>query len=308
MSLKATLKSHPVLYEIVPPRRDTSRYQSELRGVEDVLHDGRITAVNVPELTRRHEAKHVRYSPVTIPPEEYALLIREYKEPVVNVIAPRLPMDEFLGRARKILRDYRIPNLVLVGKEKHQDRLPGPGVLEGLAALRPEKGDGTAFGGICIFDRGSAGSGGKGRGAALSEAERVLAKARAGCDFVTSQIAFDPRPALGFLASYEDACMVAGVDPVTVFVSLTTVPTLGILSLLESLDVVVPPKLRKRLAGSSSMGKASVDESAKVFDDILAGAEKAGVSVPLGVQVEQVGVNSGGFALDLLDRVLSSFG
>ena len=308
MPLKQRLRSRPIIYEIVPPRRDTSRYHSELRGVEDVLHDRRIDAVNVPELTKRHEGKHVRYSPVTIPPEEYALMIKEYKEAVVNVIAPRLPREEFVLRGRRILRDYGIPNLVLVGKEKHGDQLPGPGVLEGLEALKPEKGPHSSFGGICIFDRRSMNTGEYGpENGKLTEARRVWLKARAGCDFVTSQITFDAKPALDFLESYQELCLSVDAEPVTVFVSVATVPTPGILTLVESLDVVIPPRAKAALDRGPDMGRKSVELSAGVFQDIIAGAEARGIAVPLGLQVEQVGVNSGELALELLDAVAPSF-
>ncbi|MDE1858214.1 MAG: hypothetical protein KGI26_03995 [Thaumarchaeota archaeon] len=276
--------------------------------MDDVLHDRRIDAVNVPELTRRHEGKQVRYSPVTIPPEEYALMIKEYKEAIVNVIAPRLPASEFLRRGRRILRDYGIPNLVVVGKERHGDDLPGPGVLEALEALSLEKGQHSALGGICIFDRASAHGGGYGstRGR-LTEPMRVAAKADAGCDFVTSQITFDAGPALGFLTSYQRLCEASGAKPATVFISLATIPSPSILALIESLDVVVPRDVRAALGRGPGMGRASVDISARVFLEILAGAEKQGVGIPLGLQVEQVGVNSGALALELLDQVAPSF-
>ncbi|MDG7010810.1 MAG: hypothetical protein JRN57_01695 [Nitrososphaerota archaeon] len=304
MALKEKLRDGPVLYEIVPPRKDTSRYQSELRGVEEVLHDPRIDAVNVPELTKREEGGRVRYSPVTIPPEEYALMIKEYKEPVVNMIAPRLPMEAFLHRARKVLDDYGFQNLVLVGKEKSGDVLPGPGVLEALGALRPVKGAGVALGGICIFDRRSVDTGEYGEeNGRLDEARRVWAKAKAGCDFVTAQIAFDPGPALDFLTSYKVLCDAKGTEPVTIFVSLATIPSPSILSLIESLDVVVPPSMKRALGGGAQMGRRSVELSAEVFREVVAGVESRRLDVPLGLQVEQVGVNSGGLALELLDRV-----
>ena len=303
--LKERLRRGPVVYEIVPPRRDTSRYHSELKGIEDVLGDSRIDAVNVPELMRRIDGRHVHYSPVTIPPEEYAMMIKEYKESVVNIIAPRLPRDEFLRRARRIIHDYRIPNIVLVGKEKHGDQLPGPGVLEGIRLLRAEMADHYALGGICIFDRktSKAGEYGGARGP-LTEARRVWAKARAGCDFVTSQITVDPDPAIRFLSSYQRLCEETEADPITVFVSLATIPTPSILALMESLDVVIPRRAKNRLQHAAHMGASSVDVSTEVFAEIMQGVEKRRISVPLGLQVEQVGVNSGGLALELLDRVL----
>ena len=303
MSLKASLRSRPVIYEVVPPRKETSRFNTELRGLEEVLHDSRIAAVNIPELTnRREEGGGVSYSPATIPPEEYGLMIKEHKEPIVNVITPRMTRDGFVLRARKVLHDYRIQNMVLVGKERHEDILPGPGVVEALRLLRGERTGHTALGGICIFDRRTSSSEGYGtKGKGLAEAERVAIKGREGCDFVTSQITFDPRHALDFLVAYQESCERLGADPVTVFVSIATVPSRGILSLMERLDVSIPPKTRTRLLGSKDMGAESVKVATETFGRILSGAEDGGVTVPLGLQVEQIGTNNDGLSLRLLD-------
>ena len=303
LALRDALKGRPVIYEIVPPRRDTSRFQTELRGVEEVLNDSRITAINVPELMNRRELKGgVHYSPATIPPEEYALMVREYKETIVNMVAPRLGRDEFLLRARRIIHDYGVHNLVLVGKERSEDVLPGPGVLEALRLLRGEKGDHVALGGICIFDRESQSSDEyAGEGSRLREHKRVFLKASAGCDFVTSQITFDPAPALRFLSSYQKLCEREGVEPLTVFISLATVPTPGILSVLDRLDVAIPPRVRKRLLASDDMGGESLKVATEVFTGIVERAEREGVGVPLGLQIEQVGVHSDKLSLALLD-------
>ena len=304
MSLKTSLKRRPVIYEIVPPRRDTSRFNTELRGVEEVLRDGRIEAINIPELmTRRRAGGRVHYSPTTIPPEEYALMIKEYKEPVVNLIAPRIPKEELLVRIGRIVGDYGICNLVLVGKERHDDVLPGPSVIEALRAVSSQAAEAVALGGICIFNRESSATGDYGvTGSPLAEATRVWAKAEAGCDFVTSQINFDSGPALGFLAGYRKVCDETGSDPLTVFLSFTTVPTPGILSLIEGLDVVVPPKVKRRISNAGEMGRESVKVAAELFQDIVAGSERRGDGIPLGLQVEQVGINNDELSLGLLDR------
>ena len=306
MSLKNALRSRPVIYEIVPPKRDTSRFTTEIRGIEGVLHDGRIDAVNIPELmTRRKTGGQVSYSPTTIPPEEYALMIKEYKEPMVNIIAPRLPKEEFLGRSRRVLRDFGIRNLVIVGKERHDDDLPGPSVADALGLLREDKADDVTLGAICIFDRRTGGSD-EHPGPSLSEAKRVWTKAEAGCDFVTSQITFDPAQALSFLAEYRGLCDETGSVPLTVFVSLTTIPTPSILSLIEGLDVVIPPSVRRRLASSGDMGRESLSVAAEVFQRVVSESDRRRDGVPLGLQVEQVGVNSAELSLDLLDRVHST--
>ena len=309
MSLKTSLKGGPVIYEIVPPRRDTSRFHTELRGVEEVLQDKRIDAVNIPELmTRRKRGNRVHYSPTTIPPEESALMIKDYKEPIVNFIAPRLAKDELLARVKRTF-GYGVRNLVLVGKERHEDVLPGPTVLESLAMVREKGPPEAALGGICIFARRSSAPGDYGGlGPRLTEARRVWAKARAGCDFVTSQINFDPGPALSFISAYREICDDTGREPLTVFISLTTVPTPSILSLLEGLDVVIPPVVRKRLVNSANMGDESVKVATDIFREIVSTSERSGDGVPLGLQIEQVGVNSGELSLDLLDRAYPTLG
>ena len=290
-----------MIYEIVPPRRDASRFSTELRGVEEVLDEGRIAAINIPELIKRRvDRGGVVYSPATIPPEEYAMLIRDRKEPIVNLIAPRLETDALLSRVRKVLLDYKIPNLVLVGRERREDRLPGPDVIDALRMVSSEKGNST-LGGICIFSRESTGKDEKGKVRSISEAQRVWLKAGAGCDFVTSQICFESGPVLSFLASYQDLCERTGADPITVFVSLATVPTRSILALLDSLDVDVPQGVRKRLLESHDMGAESVKIASEVFLQVVTSAEQNGIRVPLGLQIEQVGVNSGDLSLRLLD-------
>jgi len=307
LSLKASLGNRPVIYEIVPPRRDTSRFNTELRGVEDVLHDSRIAAINIPELTNRTEQNGgVVYSPTTIPPEEYALMIKELKEGIVNIVAPRLEKGEFLRRAHRVLHEYRIPNLVVVGKERSEDVLPGPSVLEALGLLGKEKGDHVCLGGIAIFGRESPAADGYGSGSsALTEPRRVWYKGKAGCDFVTSQIAFDARPVVRFLSSYQTICEETGTDPLTVFVSLTTMPSQSILSLLEGLDVVIPSAVRKRLVTGGDMGKESLRIATEVFQEVVGEADKAGTNVPLGLQIEQIGVNNDSLSLNLLDNTFS---
>jgi hypothetical protein len=308
LTLKALLRNRPVIYEIVPPRRDTSRFSTELRGVEEVLQDRRIAAINIPELIRRREERGgVVYSPATIPPEEYAMMIREYKEPIVDIIAPRLAEDALLRRARKILVDYKIPNLVLVGRERRGDRLPGPEVIPALALV--SKISNASLGGICIFSRKAAGTDSKGaKVRSMAEAQRVWHKAEAGCDFVTSQISFDPKPVTSFLREYQALCERTGRRPLTVFVSVTTVPTPSILKLLESLDVVVPPRVRKAILNGASMGKESVGIATEIIREVVVETEKGNNDVPLGLQIEQVGVNSGTLSLDLLDAAGPIFG
>jgi hypothetical protein len=308
VGLKEELRNRPVIYEIVPPRRDVSRFNTELRGVEEVLHDRRIEAVNIPELiNRRSEGEKVHYSPATIPPEEYAMMIRDYKESIVNVIAPRLSKEDFLRRTRRIINDYRIPNIVVVGKESRDDFLPGPSVSEGLRLLDSERGPEVSLGGICIFDRESDGSKDYGPDKRLEEHERIWLKAQAGCNFVTSQVTFNSKPAIRFLSQYQKFCDEKKTKPLTVFISLATVPTPSILKLLEGLDVSIPPGVKNDLLSSREMGRESVKVATEVFMEIITEIDLQGIDVPLGLQVEQIGVNNDRLSLELLDAVYPQF-
>lgn len=111
-----------------------------------------------------------------------------------------------------------------------------------------------------------------------------------------------------FLDSYQGLCDKFRREPVTVVISLTTVPSPGILRLLEELDVVVPTKITKRLVASPDMGRESVEVAKWVLHEILAGVDDAGLSVPPGLQLDQVGINSAGLSVQLLDKVHSMFG
>jgi hypothetical protein len=307
LTLKQVLGNRPVIYEIVPPRVDSSRFGSELRGVEMVMRDRRIDAINIPELINRRESKgQVHYSPATILPEEYALLVNEYKEPLVNIIAPRLTADAFQKRVHMVLKDYGIKGLILVGKERHGDVLPGPGVVEALDIVNEQKDKDVAVGGICIFKRNGGGED-YGFASGLEEYRRMWVKASRGCDFVTSQINFDASAAIDCLTSYQDLCERTSVPPMTVFLSIAVVPTKSILSLLKRLDVVIPLKLEKRLLEATDMGRESVKIGSEVHMEMLESLERRHIRIPLGLQVEQIGVTSEALTLELLDSVHDDF-
>ncbi len=308
MSLKRVLKDKPVIYEIVPPRANSSRFGTELRGVEMVMHDRRIDAINIPELiNRRGTSEKVQYSPATILPEEYALLVGEFKDPIVNIIAPRMTRASFQRRVLRAVEEYGIKGFVLVGKERHDDVLPGPNVLEALDLVREQKVEDVALGGICIFTRKSRGGGDYGFESNLEEHRRMWVKGSRGCDFATSQINFDASAAADCLTSYQDLCERTDVNPMTTFLSISAVPTQSILSLLERLDVFFPPKVKKRMLQASDIAKESVQVATEVFMEIMETLERRHVEIPIGLQVEQIGVTSEQLTLELLENVYTEF-
>lgn len=313
MPFREMLSSRPVLYEVVPPKLGSpdSEIQRRIELLEGVLHDRRIDAINIPELMERREADGlVSYIPTTITPEEYAALIGGSKEKVVNMVAPRLAPEQFTRRVSN-LASYGIRDLVVVGKARKSDNLPGRGVIEALDQVtlmndgRSGKKTDILLGGICIFDRNrKTNHGYVTTSEELNEHERVAIKARHGCRFVTSQISFDSKPPLEFLAKYAALCQRTKERPVTVFISLSTIKTPGILSLLtEKLEVRVPDAVKKRLQEDPDrMGRTSIDASTEFFSEMVESIKTGKIGIPIGLHIEQVGVGSADLSLELLDR------
>ena len=307
------MSEKPVIYEIVPPKLGSSESEIERRIelLERVLRDSRINAINIPELKEKRETNgQASYVPTTIPPEEYAELIGGSKEKIVNIVSPHLTQEEFTQRVCN-LKNYGIKNLVVVGKARKSDLLHGPSVLEALdlvsAMNQGHAGEKTdiLLGGICIFHRNrktdheyEAGS------IELNEHERTAIKARHGCRFVTSQIIFDAKVPLEFLAKYAAHCEQGREKPVTIFISLSTVKSLGILSLLtDVLEVQMPDQIKKKLQREpDKMGKLSVEISTEIFARIIEWIKSNRIDIPIGLHIEQVGTNSDDVSLELLDR------
>ncbi len=209
------------------------------------------------------------------------------------------------------LRQNGIRNLVLVGKARRSDLMPGPSVVEALdlVSLMNLGYRGAEMemlpGGICIFNRDrKTDHGYETQSEELNEYQRVAIKARHGCRFVTGQISFDSRAPIDFFTGYKAHCEKSGERPISVFVSLSTIKSEGILSLFtERLEVYVPEETTKKLLRDlDRMGELSLEISPEVFSEIVESIKSNRIDVPVGLHIEQVGKNSADLSLELLDR------
>lgn len=313
MTLRDILSNKPVIYEVVPPKLGSSESEiaRRIEHLERVLQDKRIDAINIPELMERKETNgEVTYVPTTIPPEEYAAIIGGSKEKIANIVAPRLLQRDFIKRVRG-LEKYDIRNLVLVGKARHSDVLPGPSVVKAMELVsavneeHPGEKMGILLGGICIFNRNKKTYHGyEAPGRELDEYERVAIKARYGCRFVTSQINYDSIAAIKFLTNYANYCKQTRGRPVTVFVSLSSIKSLSILSLLtEGLEVYIPSEIRRTLQQEPDrIGELSVDTATEVFSEIIDSMKSNKIDIRIGLHIEQVSIAGADLSLELLDR------
>ncbi len=314
MSLADILRKKPVIYEVVPPRisQQNRAEESKLKGLEGVLADKRISAVNIPELIAREENEgNINYRSLNVAPEEYAKsLSHTGKEIIVNIISPRMQKDDFMHRVDTAFAGYGIKNLIVVGKERGTDKMPGYNVLEAMSSISSAyNGNGPLLGGICIFDRATSANRdyttSKGR---MREYERIAQKARNGCRFVTSQIVYDAGPVKNFLSEYNDYCEKTGDEPITVFISMAPISSENMLCLMrDRLDVHIPVKTQKRLLASEDIGAESIDTSKMILRDIMDYHKQEGIRVPLGLQIEQIGINNAYLAKQLLDSTYGIF-
>lgn len=273
-----------------------------------VLSDRRIDAINIPDLIERSVNRgKVNYNDYAMKPEQYADLLKRYgKEIIINAISPRMHKEEFVDR---ILTAYEngIKNYIVVGKERSTDVLPGYSVPDAIKRLSRELNgfDDTSIGGICIFHR-------EHRGAAeynphrkyLDEYERVSIKARNGCKFVTSQIVYDAPTAIRFLERYNTYCGSKNEKPLTVLISLAPISSPTLLNLLiEKLDVYIPKNaVKDLLKDPDRIGEKSIEISKSILYKIVSYVRENGINVPLGLQIEQIGLKNYGLALKLLDK------
>ncbi|HMF33150.1 MAG TPA: hypothetical protein VKK79_17120 [Candidatus Lokiarchaeia archaeon] len=307
------LRDRPIIYEVVPPRLDISpeSCNSTLKMLQTVLDEPRIDAFNVPEIIERKEFEGtVTYNQLRVNAEDYASLIQSKdKEAIVNVIAPRMQRENFSERVSNIL-DNGIHNVVIVGKEKSVDVLPGPNVIEALdiiSGLNKTHDVKIVPGGITMFQRNQKESHGYPIKGTLDEYQRVALKADHGCKFVTSQIIFDSAEAIDFLARYGDYVLASRENPVTVFISLSTIASEKVMDLMDFLGVYLPTGFRKELKSNfERMGIISVEHSIQVLGEVMDGIKDNGASsrIPIGLHVEQVGssTKSMDLSLSLLDR------
>lgn len=184
----ATSRARPsaLVLEAVPPEleRGSAGIDAVMRKIETVHDAVGLDAVNIPEI--REEAskspKGERRKPFAprLEPRELAWRVQESLglPCMVNRVVAHDTAERQLEWCRESWERYGVRRFVLVGGERSDRSYPGPSVPEAARLLRERlDAPGLQLGGICIPTRDN-------------EASRVLAKARGGLDFFTTQIIY----------------------------------------------------------------------------------------------------------------------
>lgn len=280
-TLAEALRSHPVFFAPVPPpaRTATNRTEERLAEVARLIDRApRLDAIDVPELVdENHEGRpHYR----TGDPRLYAgaLAGRTGREVIVNKVVAHLADPAALEKWAKETIALGVRHAVLVGGNSRFIPYPGPPVAEANAIVRPIlSGVDGLIGNIAIPQR-------------LGEARRMLAKTRAGASFFTTQLVFDPEAVTRLIREYDRLCRDADVRPASILITFAPVADEADVEFVRWLGSDLPESAERAILNGDEGGasRRSIERAITVWREVQRVVEAERISVPLGVNVEQI--------------------
>ncbi|HKZ47363.1 MAG TPA: hypothetical protein VJ397_01105 [Thermoplasmata archaeon] len=273
------LRSFPIVLEVVPPhRRVTERaltlFVDRVRSaVRSVPH---LDALNLPEILDENHLGKPFYRNMDPRRCSQILSLGHPVETIVNKVVVHLKEEEALERwLAESMGDYHLSNFVLVGGNSGRFDYGGPSVTEANRMLQKAAGArrDVACGNITIFER-------------PSEVARLLEKTRAGAQFFTSQVIFEPEPATTVLLEYGEACAAEGLGPATVLLSFAPVADYEDVEFLAWLGANITAETEDRLLVNGETGAASLEVARRTWAQVRDAVARS--RVPLGVNVEEI--------------------
>jgi len=279
--LAEALRAGPLFFEPVPPlartppSRAEERIAAVVRWVDSVP---RLDAVDVPELVdENHEGQpHYRSGD----PRTFALALaqRTSREVIVNKVVAHLPDIPSVERWAQETVDRGVRHVVLVGGSSRYIPYPGPSVVEADRLCRPVfSSAGGTVGNIAIPQR-------------AGEAHRMLAKTRAGASFFTTQILFDADAVRDVLLRYDLLCRQASLPPAAVLLSVATIADDEDAEFVRWLGADLPDSAERSILGGDERDAArrSAERALSLWEDVTQTARRERLTVPIGVNVEQI--------------------
>lgn len=291
--LRKAMRTHPVFFEPTTPWRrwDTKKVEEHIREITRQL-DGvkRLDAVNVPELVDENHVGKPFYRSGDVCGFAKRLGERVGREAVVNKVVVHLQSATAFQRWLKSTLKAGVKNVVLVGGSSNYIRYPGPTVVRAnrIAKGILQKQNGL-IGNITIPQR-------------KNEARRVLDKTIAGADFFTTQILFSAYSVQRLLIAYDSLCKRKRIKPATVLLSFAPVADENDVEFLRWLGAEFSEKTeRDILNGGGSAEQRSTKNAIAIWKRVSKSISNANVSVPVGVNVEQITQHMLHASIDMLD-------
>jgi 5,10-methylenetetrahydrofolate reductase len=280
-TFEAALTRAPVFFEPVPPslRTRVDRVEAYFLELATRLRSiDSLDAIDVPELIDENHDGRPYYR--TADPREIGRRLAElvHRPVVVNKVVAHLRSPAALVDWTHETLEGGIRDVVLVGGSSRYIPYPGPPVIEAdraCSGLLREKGG--HVGNIAIPQR-------------EGEAHRMLAKTRAGASFFTTQILFDSESLRRTLQEYDALCQKSGVAPAAVLLSFAPLADETDAEFVRWLGADIPEEAERWILNGdeSSAGERAIEHARRVWTDTRSGADADGLSLSLGVNVEQL--------------------
>ena len=293
-SFSSSLKRKPLIFTALPLRDnrtgDSSHDGKILSNLESRKKDlagelksfARLNAVSVPELVEENHEGKPRYNSIYTRSLSRGTADLIGKDAIINKVVVHMETYEKFVEWMTETYSLGLKSMIFVGGNTRHHRFPGPSVSEANLIARHLKSlnklEDLTIGNICLPER-------------REEAKRMLFKTVSGAQFFTTQILFDSSQMINLLQEYNRLCSIAEVTPSTVLLSFAPLRSNADLNLLDFLGVELPDKPRNYIlesGDSSGSPKRSVINALKVYLEVIAASEKESISVPLGVNIEQL--------------------
>ncbi len=295
-SLASALREAPVFFEPVPPtlRGRPDRVEAYYRELTQRLAGVEaLDAVDLPELIDENHEGRPYYRTADPRSVGRELAERLHRSVVVNKVVAHLPSAAALEAWARETVAGGIRAVVLVGGSSRYIPYPGPSVAEADRLVGPIlRAAGGLVGNIAIPQR-------------EGEAHRMLAKTRAGAAFFTTQLLFDSGVALATLVEYEGLCRKAGFEPAAVLLSLAPIADETDAEFVRWLGADIPEEAERAILNGEESGAAgrALEHARRVLAETREGAARAGLGVPIGVNVEQLTQRHLGVAVEMLSEL-----
>jgi 5,10-methylenetetrahydrofolate reductase len=280
-SWKQAVRNTPLLFEPVPlgsrvnPSRSAQHFESLVRLIREVP---RLDAVDIPELVDENHEGQPYYRSGDV--RAFGRKIQELtdREAIVNKVVAHLPdLSSVADWTEETVRSG-LKHVIFVGGSSRYIPYPGPSVIEADARCRSVVQDaGGSLGNIAIPQR-------------AGEAHRMLAKARSGAEFFTTQILFDSEAVLQVLQDYDHLCRQSGLEPATVLLSLAPIGDETDAEFIRWLGGDFPEEAERAIleGEESEAGARSIAHALRIWSEVREGVRSREIAIPLGVNVEQL--------------------
>jgi 5,10-methylenetetrahydrofolate reductase len=275
------LGDHPLFFEPVPPGLRTAAgvVESRIETLASLIRSvPRVDGIVVPELVDENHEGKPRYRSGDLRHFTAELGARTGREAILNKVVAHLESEGELARWAHATVAEGVRNVVLVGGASRYIPYSGPAVATADRLCRPIfRSANGQIGNIAIPQRSG-------------EAHRMLSKTRAGASFFTTQIVFDSEQAMQVVREYDLLCRQAATPPVAVVVSFAPIVDEMDLEFVEWLGADLSPAAGQAILNGSESDTEirSQARALAVWDELVAAVRREELSVPLGVNVEQI--------------------